>query len=88
MNSDSDGKSKSNNLDPEELTRLLEIELAQKRTAWVEAGPRDRKIRTVSLLFLALVVIGALAAFLFLFTRLAQERPPASKPAMASSPSP
>ena len=88
MNSDSDGKSKSNKVDPEELTRLLEIELAQKRVAWVEAGTRYRKIRTVSLLFLALVVIGALAAFFFLFMRLGQERPPGAMPAVTVSPSP
>ena len=63
-----------NEMDPEQVTRLLELELAQKRGAWAQAGARRQKIRTVSFLFLALIVLGALAAFFLLFTRLTQER--------------
>lgn len=71
---DGEGKPESNKMDPEQVTRLLELELAQKRAAWAEAGARRQKVRTASFLFLALIVLGALVAFFLLFTRLSQER--------------
>ena len=70
---EADGKSESK-MDPDELARLLDIELAQKRAAWAEAGQRSRRIRTISFLFLAIVVLGALAAFVMVFTQLPQDR--------------
>ena len=83
-----DGKPESNKVDPEQLTRLLDMELAQKRTEWTQASTRYQKIRGMSLLFLALIVIGALLALFFLFTRLTQERPhPGAPPAATLSPS-
>jgi hypothetical protein len=87
MISDGDGKPESKKTDAEELARRLEIELAQKRAAWAETGARYRRIRAASLLFLALVVMGALFAFFFLFTHLTQERPArGSQPDATSSP--
>lgn len=85
---DGDGKSESDKIDPEQLTRMLDIELAQKRAGWAEAGARYHRIRTVSLLFLAIVVIGSLLAFFFMYTRLTQERPNSgARPAATTSPS-
>ena len=71
---DGEGKPESNKMDPEQVTRLFELELAQKRSARAEAGARRQKIRTASFLFLALIVLGAMVAFFLLFSRLSQER--------------
>jgi type VI protein secretion system component VasF len=81
---DGEGKPESNKMDPEQMTRLLELELAQKREAWAQAGARRQKIRTASFLFLAIIVLGAMVAFFLLFTRLTQER---STPGSRSTPS-
>src|SRR3954471_18840568 len=84
---DGEGKPESNKMDPEQVTRLFELELAQKRAARAEAGARRQKIRTASFLFLALIVLGALVAFFLLFTRLSQEPPgPAAPPKPTSTP--
>ncbi len=85
---DGDGKPESGPIDPEQLTRLLDIELAQKRATWAEAAASYHRIRSISLLFLAIVIIGSLLAFFFMYTRLTQERPnPGARPASTSSPS-
>jgi hypothetical protein len=81
-----DGKSESNRMDPEEITRQLELAMAQERAAWAARLDRNRKIRTISFAFLAIVVIGALLAFFLLFTRL-QDRPnPGSRPQPTATP--
>jgi hypothetical protein len=84
---DGTGKPESSKTDEEVLTRMIELEMAQQRAVWAQAQARHRTIRTISFLFLALVVIGALLAFFFFFTNVAQERagaarpePPAAKP--------
>jgi len=84
---DSGGKSESSKTDPEELTRMIELEMAQQRAAWAGAEARHRKIRTMSFAFLAILVIGALLAFFLLFTRLTQERPtPGTRSQPAATP--
>ena len=84
---DGEGKPESNKMDSEQATRLLELELAQKRVEWAEAGARRQKIRTASFLFLALIILGALVAFFLLFTRLTQERSvPGSRSTPAATP--
>ena len=66
----------------EELSRLIEIELIQKRAEWQKAGARRKTIRSVSILFLFVVIMGALLAFYFAFSRVNEERghqkPPAT----------
>jgi hypothetical protein len=81
MMSDEDSKPKST--DPEELARLLEIELLQKRNEWKQAAGRARTIRMASFVFLFLVILGALLAYFFIFSELngnraAPKPPPAS----------
>ncbi len=71
---DAEGKPESCQTDPEQLVRLLDIELAMKRAAWAEATSRHRKIRTISFLFLALVLMGAMLGFFLIFTSLTQDR--------------
>jgi hypothetical protein len=86
---DADGKPESSKVDPEELARLLAIELAQKRAAWAGAEARHRNIRMVSFFFLAIVIMGALVGFFFIFTSLTQNRvSPEPRPTATSSPSP
>ena len=59
----------------EELSRLLEIELIQKRVEWQRATARNKNLKTVSLLFLFLVVLAGLAVFYFAYMRASEGRP-------------
>lgn len=54
--------------DPEKLAKLLEIELMQRRAGWQQAKQRRGSLRTVSFLFLFIVILGALFAFWMLFS--------------------
>jgi len=58
----------------DELTKLLEIELIQKRTEWQRTTARNKNLKSVSLLFLALVVMAGMAAFYFMFMRVQEGR--------------
>lgn len=82
MMSDEDSKPKST--DPEELSRMLEIELLQKRSEWKQAAARARTIRMVSFVFLFLVILGALLAYFLIFSELSGNHP-APKPPPASN---
>ncbi|HEY2124244.1 MAG TPA: hypothetical protein VGG94_02175 [Chthoniobacterales bacterium] len=84
---DTDGKPESKKIDSDAMMRQLDIELAQKRAEWAQSGARRRTLRTLSLLFLALVVIAALYGFFFLFTNPPQPRSKQSAPA-TDTPSP
>jgi hypothetical protein len=84
MMSDEDSKPKST--DPEELSRLLEIELLQKRAEWKQAAGRARTIRMVSFLFLFLVILGALLAYFFIFSELNGNRAAPTPPPASTEP--
>ncbi len=62
--------------DPEKLAKLLEIELMQKRASWQQAKARRSSYRTMSFLFLFLVIVAAFVAFYFIAT---SERAPRSR---------
>jgi len=83
----SDGNGKPESRDPEQMMKMLEIELAQKRSEWTQASGRYRKMRTAAFFFLALVIMGALFAFVFLFSRLSGEHSAAPAPAESATPS-
>ena len=83
---DADDKPESQSPDADQLAKLLQIELAQKKMEWAAAAERYRKIRTVSFFFLALIIMGALAAFFLLFSRLPMDRPGHPAPAASASP--
>ncbi|HJT81196.1 MAG TPA: hypothetical protein VJ719_08365 [Chthoniobacterales bacterium] len=53
--------------DPEELSRLLEIELMQKKAQWQQKTARNKNLKSFSIMFLFLVVMAGLAAFYFVF---------------------
>jgi hypothetical protein len=77
-----DGKPKST--DPQELARLLEIELIQKRAAWKQASARHRAIRMASFAFLFFIIVAALFVYFFVFSDLNENRS-APKPTPAAA---
>jgi len=69
--------------DAEQLARLLELELKQKRVAWQHAKQRKKSYRSLAILFIFLLFAGCLLGFFFAFSRVNEERQ--SRPAAASS---
>ena len=53
--------------DPEQLLRLLDLEMAQKRAARQRAGTPYRGFRAASLVFLVVIILGGLVGFYYLF---------------------
>jgi len=51
--------------DPEALTRGLELELITKRASWQKMRARRSTWRALSLLFLFVVLVGALLAYFY-----------------------
>jgi hypothetical protein len=66
---------KPNQVDPDNLARLLELELIQKRTTWKQAGERYRAIRAAGFVFLFLLIVGCLVGGYFAFMRMNETRP-------------
>ena len=64
----------------EDLSRLLELELIQKRATWQQAGERYRSYRAAAFVFLALLVVACLIGGYFVFLRVSEQRadPPSS----------
>ena len=60
-----DGKSEPSEIDPAKLSKLLEIELMQKRAKWQRVAAQRRTFRVLAVLFLLLVIAGAIAAYFF-----------------------
>jgi hypothetical protein len=61
--------------DAEQLSRLLELELVQKRATWKQASQRNRSLRSAAFLFLFLLMAGCLFGFFFVFTQVSEQRP-------------
>jgi hypothetical protein len=66
MNPHGDGKPEP--VDPEHMLRMLEIEMMQQRALRKRASARRSNLRTLSFLFLFLVILGAAVAAYFAFT--------------------
>ena len=58
----------------EQLTRLLELELAQKRATWKQAGQRARSIRAAVCGFVFLLIMACAIGGYFVFMRVSEER--------------
>ena len=56
--------------DPEALTRGLEMELITKRASWQKMRARRSTWRALSLLFLFLVLVGALLVYFYFSTEM------------------
>ncbi|MDP9099809.1 MAG: hypothetical protein M3N48_12585 [Verrucomicrobiota bacterium] len=61
------GNGKNEPPDPEQVLRLVEIELAQQRAARRRAGSPYRAFRLASFIFLFAVLIGVALAFYYVF---------------------
>ena len=66
---------KPNEIDADNLSRLLELELIQKRATWKQAGERYRSIRTAGFVFLFVLIVGCLVGGYFAFMRMNESRP-------------
>jgi hypothetical protein len=77
---------KPNEIDADNLSRLLELELIQKRASWKEAGDRYRSIRAAGFIFLFVLIVGCLIGGYFALMRLNETRP--NQPSAANSPVP
>ena len=58
----------------EQLTKLLELELAQKRATWKQTGERARSIRAAGFVFLFFVIVACLVGAYFAFMRVNEQR--------------
>ena len=62
------GNGKPEPVDPEHMLRMLEVEMMQQRALRQQASARRSSLRTLSFLFLFLVILGAAGAAYFAFT--------------------
>lgn len=60
--------------DTEQLTKLLELELAQKRASWKQTGERARSIRVAGFVFLFFLIVVCLVGAYFAFMRVNEQR--------------
>jgi hypothetical protein len=65
MNPRGDGKPEP--IDPDQLVRMIDIELAQKRAARDRARSPFRAFRLASFIFLFAVILGVALAFYYVF---------------------
>ena len=61
------GNGKNEPTDPEQLLRLIDLELAQQRAARERARSPYRAFRLASFIFLFAVILGAVLAFYYVF---------------------
>lgn len=83
---DGDGKPESTKPSADEMAKLLEIELAQKRAAWQNASARNKNVRAMGFMFLFIVVIGALFAFYYVVTQVNERRANGTQPTATATP--
>ena len=62
---DANRKPEGGEIDP---AKLLEIELMQKRAEWQQAKARRGGLRTLSFLFLFIVIVAAIVCFYLFFS--------------------
>jgi hypothetical protein len=67
-------ETKPNEIDVDQLARLLEIELIQKRAEWKQASARRRNMRSLAFAFIFFIVIASLFGAYFVFMRVNEER--------------
>jgi hypothetical protein len=89
MNPHGDGKNEPT--DPEQLVRLLDLQLAQQRAARLRGRSPYRGFRMASFIFLFAVILGAALAFYFVFYsggldeyRSRNQPQPSASPALAT----
>jgi len=70
----------------DELMRVLELELAQKRVRWQQDREKYRSLRILSFSFLSLVIVAGLLGLFFCFSRAKDAREQHPAPSSALSP--
>ena len=58
----------------ENLIRLLDLELTQKRTVWKRAATRHRTFRTIGVFSIVIILAAIFLALFFLFSQANEER--------------
>jgi hypothetical protein len=71
--------------DPDALAKMLEMELALKRAAWQHTRSRRGTWRALSILFLLLVIMGALVAYFYFVPALSRSGESTSPPGATDS---
>jgi len=74
MISEVSGKRQSMENEPEDLIRLLDLELMQKRTAWKRAATRHRTFRIIGAFSILMILAAIFLALFFLFSQANEER--------------
>ena len=77
---------KPKEIDPDNLSRLLELELIQKRATWKQAGERYRAIRAAGFVFLFFLIVACLVGGYFAFMRMNESRPNQPNAAVSDNP--
>ena len=67
-------EAKPNEIDADNLSRLLELELIQKRATWKQAGDRYRSFRAAGFVFLFVLIVGCLVGGYSAFMRVNKQR--------------
>ena len=69
----------------DELMRVLELELAEKRLRWQQDREKYRTLRILSFGFLSLIILAGVIGFFFFFTRArdAREQQPPPLPTLS-----
>ena len=66
--SQGNGKPENTEMDPQELARMMEAELAQYRAKWQRLSAQRNTLRAASLLFLMAIIGIAFIAFFYYFS--------------------
>ena len=68
------GKRQPMENESENLIRLLDLELTQKRSAWKRAATRHRTFRTIGVFSIVIILAAIFLALFFLFSQANEER--------------
>ena len=74
MISEVSGKRQPMENESENLIRLLDLELTQKRTVWKRAATRHRTFRMIGVFSILIVLAAVFFVLFFLFSRANEER--------------
>jgi hypothetical protein len=85
MISEVSGKRQPMENESENLIRLLDLELMQKRTAWKRAATRHRTFRIIGAFSILMILAAIFLALFFLFSQANKERPNSQPSTMSDS---
>ena len=80
------GKADLRQVDAQQLEKLLELELMQKRAEWKKTSARNRSVRVSSFVFLFVLVAATILAFMFLISKVSEQRMNGASPHATANP--